>query len=255
MINLYNGDCLEKMRDIPDSSVDIVLADPPYGTTKCAFDKVIPMTQMWTEIIRVVKRNAPILLFSAQPFTTELIVSNRKMFRYEIIWEKTQVAGFLNAKKMPLRTHENICVFYKKLPTYNPQMTTVERNDMGRVRKNGGNAQQYNEYRNDDWFYQEDGLRYPRDVIKFSNWNGALFGKTENATKHPMQKPTALLQYLVTTYSNKGDTVLDFCMGSGSTGVACANVGRSFIGIELDKEYFEIADKRIKAALGEERGE
>ena len=192
-----------------------------------------------------ITNNGAILLFSAQPFTTDLIQSNRKMFRYEIIWKKTLPTGFLNARKMPMRYHENICVFYKHLPTYNPIMRKVDRNDIGRVRTNGGKAQQYNEFRKEDWAYTETGERYPSDVIEFSNWNGALFGNTENATKHPTQKPIELLEYLIHTYTNEGDTVLDNCMGSGSTGMACINTGRNFIGMELDENYFCIAKNRI----------
>ena len=248
MPKLMQGDCIELMKDIPSSSIDLVLTDPPYGTTQIEWDKPLDWDEIWKEIKRITKPNAAIILFSSQPFTTDLIQSNRKMFRYEIIWEKTLPSGFLNAKRMPLRTHENILVFYKKLPTYNPQKTKAERSDVGRERRNSGRANQYNEFRNDDWRWVEDGTRYPTDVIKCSNWNGALFGKTDKATKHPTQKPVALIEYLIRTYTNEGETVLDFTMGSGSTGVACINTNRSFIGIELDAGYFKIAEKRIADA-------
>lgn len=170
------------------------------------------------------------------------------MWRYDIVWEKTQPTGFLNAKKMPLRAHEVICVFYQKLPTYNPMMRKAERNDIGRVRRNSGAAQQYNEFRKDDWTWTETGERYPTDVVRFSNWNGALFGNTEKTIKHPTAKPVPLLEYLIRTYTNPGETVLDCCMGSGSTGVAAVNTGRDFIGIELDQQYFQIAQERIERA-------
>lgn len=199
---------------------------------------------------RICKPNAAIILFSAQPFTTDLINSNRKEFRYEIIWQKTQPLGFLNANKMPLKAHENICVWYKKLPTYNPIKHASSGNGIGRVRtKKADRAIHYGHVTEQD--YKDDGTRYPHDVIQFSNWNGALFGKTDKAVKHPTTKPVLLLEYLIKTYSNEGDTVLDNCMGSGSTGVACVNTGRNFIGIELDYHYFEVAQERIAKAIAE----
>ena len=197
---------------------------------------------------RVCKDHASILLFSIQPFTSDLIDSNRKMFRYEIIWEKTQKTGFYNANRMPLKAHENILIFYRKLPTYNPIKTIVERKDIGRVRnKKADRCVLYGHVEAQD--YMETGERYPTDVIHFSNWNGALFGNTDKATKHPTQKPVPVLEYLIKTYTNEGDTVLDFCMGSGSTGVACVNTNRDFIGIELDDHYFQVAKERIETAV------
>ena len=247
MINLLQGDCLELMKDIPDKSVDLVLCDPPYGTTHCEWDKPIDLVGMWGGYHRICKPNAAIILFSAQPFTTDLINSNRKEFRYEIIWEKTQKTGFYNANKMPLKAHEIILVFYKKLPSYNPQKYIVEREDIGRVRnKKADRCVLYGHVNAQDWV--ETGERYPHDVIHFSNWNGALFGKTDKATKHPTQKPIPLLEYLIKTYTNEGDTVLDNCMGSGSTGVACVNLNRNFIGMELKGEYFQIAKDRVHEA-------
>lgn len=250
-MELLNGDCLEVMKSIPDKSVDMVLCDLPYGTTACKWDNVIPFEPMWEQYDRITKKNAAILLFSAQPFTTDLICSNRKNFRYEIIWQKTQASGFLNANKMPLRAHENILVFYKNLPTYNPIKTSVNRKDIGRAKKtNLLRSQQYGiEMMHTIWV--ETGLRYPTDVIKFSNWNGSLFGKNFSHVKHPTAKPVDLLEYLIKSYSNPGDTILDNCMGSGSTGVACVNTNRDFIGIELDDNYFSIAKDRIEAALKE----
>ena len=170
------------------------------------------------------------------------------MFRYEIIWEKTQKTGFYNANRMPLKAHENILIFYRKLPTYNPIKTIVERKDIGRVRnKKADRCVLYGHVEAQD--YMETGERYPTDVIHFSNWNGALFGNTDKATKHPTQKPVPVLEYLIKTYTNEGDTVLDFCMGSGSTGVACVNTNRDFIGIELDDHYFQVAKERIETAV------
>ena len=247
-MQLIHGDCLEKMKEIPDKSIDMILCDLPYGVTKVKWDTVIPFEPLWEQYERIIKPNGAIVLFSTQPFTTDLICSNRKMFRYEIVWEKTQKTGFYNANKMPLKGHENILVFYKSLPTYNPQKYAVKRKDVGRVRnKKADRCVLYGHVEAQDWV--ETGQRYPHDVIHFSNWNGALFGKTEKAAKHPTQKPVTVLEYLIKTYTNEGDTVLDNCMGSGSTGVACVNTGRDFIGIELDDNYFQIAEKRINDAM------
>lgn len=244
-ISLLNGDCLELLPQVETKSVDIILCDLPYGTTEIAWDKVIPFEPLWEQYKRIIKDNGAIVLFSAQPFTTDLINSNRKMFRYEIIWEKTTPSGFLNANKMPLRTHENIVVFYKKLPTYNPIYSIVKRNDIGRVRQAKEiRSKQYRDMGGVDWI--ETGKRFPTDVIKFSNWNGVSFGKScKDATKHPTQKPVDLCEYLIRTYTNPGDTVLDNCMGSGTTGVACVNTERNFIGIEINEDYFSLAEKRI----------
>lgn len=178
-------------------------------------------------------------------------MSNKKYFRYEIIWEKVSPGGFLNANKMPMRNHENILVFYKKLPKYTPIKTLIpqdKRDKLGRKRKGSGYRPSgiYGADKGHEWI--EDGTRYPTDVIRFSNQNGAFFGNTQNAVKHPAQKPIPLLEYLIKTYTNKGDLVLDNCMGSGSPGVACVNTGRDFIGIELNERYFDIACQRIEQA-------
>lgn len=255
MIDLRQGDCLKIMKSIPDGSVDLVLTDPPYGITKCVWDKVVDFELMWQEIRRISKQNAALVFFSAQPFTTDLINSNRKMFRYEIIWEKAQKTGFYNAHKAPLRCHENILVFYQRPPTYNPQKHhSGKLREIGHSRRNsdfkktnGNFVGKVSAEAAENWEYIDDGTRFPADVVKFSNWNGALFGNTQKATKHPTQKPVDLLEYLVRTYTNEGDTVLDCFMGSGSTGVACANTGRKFIGIEMDKHYFSVAKERIEA--------
>lgn len=252
-IELLQGDCMKLMDDIPDKSIDLILCDMPYGITNLEFDKQsLPLDELWKHYNRIIKDNAAILLFSAQPFTTDLICSNRKMFRYEIIWKKTLSTGFLNAKKMPMRAHENICVFYKHLPTYHPQMQILSENE---IKQKGlqigqkrvvekGICKQYGKYKKDG--YIEKGTRYPSDIIEFSNWNGVIFGNTKNATKHPTQKPIPLLEYLINTYSNEQDVVLDNCMGSGSNGIACINTNRKFIGIEINKSYFDIAKRRIE---------
>jgi site-specific DNA-methyltransferase (adenine-specific) len=244
-IDLRLGNCLDIMQEIPDKSIDLILCDPPYGTTAIAWDKPLAFGPLWDAYERIIKDNGAILIFSSQPFTTDLINSNRRLFKYEIIWKKTTPSGFLNANKAPLRAHENICVFYKKLPTYNPIKFKVERNDLGRVRHvKGIRAKQYRDMGGVDW--TETGERFPLDVIEYSNWNGVSFGKKrQDHSKHPTQKPVDLCEYLIRTYSNPGHTVLDNCMGSGSTGVACVKTGRNFIGIELRDIYFCMAQNRI----------
>lgn len=236
---LLQGDCLEVMKDIPKGSIDMILCDLPYGTTHCKWDCAIPLDKLWEQYKRVIKYNGAIVLFSTQPFTSELIVSNRSMYRYEWIWHKTQPTGFLNAKKMPLRAHENIEVFYKGPPVYNPQFTHGHRrktavNRYERVAD--GNGIYGRECRNTEY---DSTDRYPVDVQKF--------GTGDKAKRlHVTQKPVNLLEYLICTYTRPGETVLDNCMGSGSTGVACLNTGREFIGIELDPKYYQIARERIE---------
>ena len=236
MINLLQGDCLELMKNVPDKSIDMVLCDLPYGTTRCKWDSIIPFEPLWEQYNRIIKDNGAIVLFSQMPFTAVLVMSNLKMFRYEWIAEKSMATGFLNAKRMPLKCHENICVFYKKLPTYNPQMTkgkpyNIKRRDCGAHYLGGiENIEIKNE-----------GTRCPRDVLK-DLWKPYC---GEGKSFHPTQKPVPLLEYLIKTYTNEGETVLDNCMGSGSTGVACVNMNRNFIGIELDENYFKIAKERI----------
>lgn len=236
---LLQGDCLELMNWIPDSSIDMVLSDLPYGTTRCRWDAPINLQELWEQYRRVVKENGAIALFSAQPFTTELISSNKAMYRYEWIWRKTQPSGFMNAKKMPLRTHENIEIFYRKPPTYNPQMTHGHQRKTATAygtRESDGSSCYGREERN----YTYDSTdRYPVDVLQYSTGDKAK-------RLHPTQKPVDLLEYLVKTYTNPGETVLDNCMGAGSTGVACLNTGREFVGIELDPEYYQIAKERIE---------
>ena len=233
-MKLKCGDCLEIMKDIPDKSIDMILCDLPYGTTKNKWDSIIPLNELWGGYERIIKDNSVIVLFSQMPFTAELVHSNLKLFRYEWIWEKDNGTGFLNAKKMPLKKHENILVFYKKLPTYNPQMRTGFKPYKC---KQGRHSTNYGLYEQGH-ITESNGERYPIDIIEFKKDTGL----------HPTQKPVALLEYLIKTYTNEGDVVLDNCMGSGSTGVACLNTNRNFIGIELDEKYFEIAKKRIENA-------
>lgn len=237
-IKLHNADCLDILPQITDKSVDLILCDLPYGITQNKWDSVIPLDRLWAQYNRVIKDNGAILLFGQSLFTVKLISSNEKMYRYTIIWEKTKAGGFLNAKKMPLQAHEDIAVFYRKLPTYNPQFTEGKpfKGKGGSQDGSDSNYSAYGSHRNDN-----PGVRYPRSVVKFSNPN--------NGSLHPTQKPIDLLEYLIKTYSNEGDTVLDSTMGVGSTGVAAANLGRNFIGIELEEKYFTIATERINNVL------
>ena len=243
MTNLMHGDCLDLMKNIADKSVDMVLCDLPYGTTQNKWDSVIPFEPLWEQYFRVCKENAAIILFSQMPFTAKLYMSNPKYFRYEWIWNKKLSTGFLNANKMPLKQHENILVFYKKLPTYNPVMET-----RGRVRSKGTGGKDSTNYRKGIGRVEhKNNTYYPTSIIAFSN--------ADNAKKvHPTQKPVELLEYLIKTYTNGNETVLDNCMGSGSTGVACLNTNRNFIGIEKDDKYFEIAKKRIEQTEKEKAG-
>lgn len=235
MINLMHGDCLELMKSIPDKSVDMILTDPPYGTTACKWDSVIDFKLMWEQLNRIIKDNGAIVLMSAQPFTSFLVCSNAEMFRYEIIWDKPAGTGFLNAKKMPMKNHENILIFYKRLPTYNPQMTHGHKRKISKNKVNKSEC-----YGKSDVSCNYDSTsRYPRSVQTFSS-------DKQKESMHPTQKPVSLMEWLIKTYSNKHDTVLDFTMGSGSTGIACLNTNRNFIGIEKDDKYFEIAKNRIE---------
>lgn len=241
MIHLLHGDCLELMKDIPDGSVDMVLADPPYGTTSCKWDSVIPFEPMWEQLLRVTKDNAAIVMTAVQPFTSALGFSNISMLKYSWIWRKSRATGHLNAKKMPMKDCEDILVFYKKLPTYNPQgledcdltlMNSKSHSLRGKETDPTTVVTGGIEYKE----YKQTKTNYPRQLLEFAS---------EGNTVHGSQKPVALLEYLIRTYTNKNDTVLDFAMGSGSTGVACVNTERSFIGIEIDSHYFEIATERI----------
>lgn len=244
-IELYNEDCLKTLKRIQTGSVDLILQDPPYGALDLNWDNPVDYNIMFSEWFRVLKENGVILIFSQQPYATDVICACRKSFRYEIIWEKTQKLGFVNANKMPLKGHENILVFYKKLPVYNPQKVKVQREDIGRVRKQDkGRYKGYSEM--GECTYVEDGFRHPSTVIKFSNWNGALFGNNNNATIHPTQKPIDLFRWLIKSYSNENDLVFDGYSGSGTTAAACLKEKRRFIGSELSKEYFDLSVKRLE---------
>ena len=242
MIDLRQGDCLELMKDIPDKSIDMILCDLPYGTTQNKWDSVIPLEPLWEQYKRIIKDNGVIVLTSQGIFTAKLILSNEKWFKYKWVWEKSKATNFLNAKKQPLRKHEDICVFYNKQPKYNPQMTEGEPYDKG-IRKNQltGSYGEFNPVH-----VKSEGKRYPTDVVYFKT------AESEGKVYHSTQKPVALLEYLIKTYTNEGELVLDSCMGSGSTGVACLNTNRKFIGIELDENYFNIAKERIENHKKEE---
>ena len=238
VIRLIQGDCLEVMKEIPDKSVDMILCDLPYGTTRNKWDSIIPLAPLWEQYERVIKDNGAIVLTAQTPFDKVLGVSNLKMLKYEWIWEKDRASGHLNAKKMPMKAHENILVFYKKLPKYNPQMTKGHKpsNKSGKRKKETSN---YGEFKS--LVTGGQTTRYPRSVLKFDVFN------SQHNQVHPTQKPVPLFEYLIKTYTNEGEIVLDNCMGSGTTGVACVNTNRDFIGIELDETYFNIAKDRIES--------
>jgi len=239
----YQGDCLEVMKDIPDKSVDLVLTDPPYGTTACKWDSVIDLQLMWEQLKRIIKPNGAIVMTASQPFTTTLISSNMKMFKYCWVWDKHIPRGFQVAKYRPMNRHEDVCVFGNGKIKYNPQM--IERDKPVTV-KNYSKKQKVSS--NDIGKYNDESKSF---TYTHRNPDTIIEGCWEaNAGKvHPTQKPVALMEYLINTYTNEGDLVLDNCMGSGTTGVACKNLNRNFIGIELDPEYFKIAGKRINENL------
>ena len=233
MSKLIEGDCLEVMKDIPDGSIDMVLVDPPYGTTACKWDSIIDLDLMWKQLKRVIKPNGAIVMMASQPFTTKLISSNYKMFKYCWVWEKNKSTGHLNSKKQPLNSYEEITVFYKKQCTYNPQFG--EGKAYSNNHKEGDEGLCYGKTKGSS--VSNITTRYPRRNIKFNVDIKAEF--------HPTQKPVALMEYLIKTYTNEDETILDFSMGSGTTGVACKNLNRNFIGIELDPGYFKIAQERL----------
>tara|TARA_R110002167_G_scaffold39991_2_gene123432 strand:+ start:85 stop:786 length:702 start_codon:yes stop_codon:yes gene_type:complete len=233
VIDLMQGDCLEKMKGIPSGSIDMVLTDPPYGTTACKWDSVIPFDLMWLELNRIIKPNGAIVLHSSQPFTSALIMSNAKKYRHQWVWNKNNSAGFATAKIRPFAICEDIIVFGLNKVNYYPQMTT------GNMRKKGGYSSSDNYGLKPTVSYNDQ--YYPKNLINISN-------ASQKGKQHPTQKPIELMEYLIKTYTNEGETVLDFTMGSGSTGVAAKNLNRDFIGIELDENYFKIAEKRIGEA-------
>lgn len=241
MIQLHHGDCLEVMQSIPDRSVDLILCDLPYGTTQNKWDAVIPFDQLWLAYERICR--GAIVLTSAQPFTSALVMSNPGDFKYQWVWNKSKVTGVLNAKKQPLRNHEDVLVFYQSQPTYNPQGVVECSIRAGTGVAKGKSSANYGKItQTADGTYEQTATGYPRSVLQVAS---------EGKTVHPTQKPVALMEYLIQTYTNPGEVVLDNCMGSGTTGVACANTGREFIGIERDDVYFKIAEARICRAMAE----
>jgi len=238
MIQIINDDCLNALKDIPDNSIDFILTDPPYGTTACKWDFVIPYEPMWAELKRIRKDNTVISLFGTEPFSSHLRLSNLKEYKYDWIWNKKNISNPQLAKYQPLKQHELISIFYKKFNNYYPIKTDLE------------HTREWKHYKKIEYLnsnsieYVKSGKtkgKYPKTIIEFSNAN-------QKNKVHPTQKPTNLLEYLIKTYTKENEVVLDFTMGSGSTGVACVNTNRNFIGIELDKKYFEIAEKRINEA-------
>ena len=233
-INLMLGDCLQKLKEIPDGTIDLVLSDLPYQTTECDWDSLIDLSLLWPELLRVGKHNAAFVFTAAQPFTSQLVMSMPELFRYDWVWEKGNATGFFNAKLMPLRAHESVLVFYRKLPTYNPQKTSGH--PLKTAKKKVVNSECYGKDISLPSYSSTE--RYPRSVQFFSS-------DKQKANYHPTQKPVSLMQYLIRTYSNVGEVVLDVTMGSGTTGVAALAENRRFIGIEKEQKYFDIARLRI----------
>lgn len=235
---IYNEDCLIGMDKIKDKSIDMILCDLPYGTTQCKWDVIIPFEDLWKQYERIVKDNGAIVLTAAQPFTSLLIASNIKLFKYNWVWEKSKATGFLNAKKRPLVAHEDVLVFAKKQTKYNPQMVQGEPYDKGEILRA---TDVYGKQRKTA-SENKTGLRYPRTVQYFKT------AESEGRkTYHPTQKPVALFEYLIKTYTDENDIVLDNCMGAGTTAIACRNLNRKYIGFEKDKKYFDIIMERLKS--------
>ena len=239
-INLMNGNCLELMEDLLDKSIDMILCDLPYQRTQNKWDTILPYDKMWEQYNRIIKDNGCIALFCDGLFMAELMLSNKKMWRYNLVWDKVLPSGFLNANRQPMRSHEEIAIFYKKQPTYNPQMTEGQQNHSKGKPKDFEN----NNYGEHKWVDNNEKLgnmKHPKSIVSIS--------KPHPSTMiHPTQKPVELLEWLIKTYTNEGDVVLDNCMGSGSTGVACVNTNRGFYGIELENTYYHLAEHRIKEA-------
>ena len=237
---LWNGDCLELMKDIQDKSIDMILCDLPYGTTSCKWDVIIPFESLWEQYNRIIKDNGAVLLFGSEPFSSYLRMSNIKNYKYDWKWDKVVGSNFVQAKKQPLRIYEDICVFYKKQPTYNPQMTERDKKNERPANKIAMNNIMNMKSVECPTYGKK---KYPVNKIEYNRLSGEL-----NSSKilHPCQKPITILEYLIKTYTTDGEVILDNCMGVGSTGIAALNLHRKFIGIELDEKYFEIAKKRIQ---------
>ncbi len=239
-IELYNGDCLQVMDELIAKGivVDAIITDPPYGTTACKWDSVIPFDEMWLRLNKLIKPNGAIVLFGSEPFSSALRMSNIKHYKYDWIWEKTKAGNFAQCRKNPMKYHENILVFYKNFPTFNLINLKKIDNPVLSSRKNKGANLGHVSNGDNEYYQKETGFH--RSILKFSNKSGKGY------SFHPTQKPVALMEYLIKTYTNENELVLDFTMGSGTTGVACRNLNRKFIGIEMDDKYFEIAKHRIK---------
>ena len=234
---IYNMDCLEGMKAIPDKSIDLILCDLPYGTTACSWDNIIPFEPLWEQYERIIKDNGAVVLTASQPFSSALVMSNPKLFRYEWVWDKKNPTNFAMAKKQPLKYHETILVFAKKQTEYYPIKWRGKPNHKQGLLKNDQQSEVYGKIkRTKD---NLSGMKYPRSIIEISK-------HSSQGGLHPTQKPVALFEYLVKTYTNEGDVVLDNCMGSGTTAIACLNTNRKYIGFEIDEDYFETANKRIK---------
>lgn len=240
---IYNEDCLEGMKRIPDKSIDCIICDLPYGTTSCKWDKIIPFEKLWEQYNRIIKDNGAICLFAIEPFASYLRLSNINYYKYDWIWDKKHPTGQLNAKKQPLRQHELVCIFYRKQCTYNPIMHTnrLSRSFVGKIRKSNKMSDNYGQQYDYISNIHNNSKSYPRSIITQT----AVIGNSSEKVAHPTQKPVALIEYLIKTYSNEGETILDNCMGSGTTAIACINTKRNYIGFEIDKEYHELSVKRI----------
>lgn len=247
MNKIIQGDCLEVMKDIDDKSIDMILCDLPYGTTACKWDTIIPFEPLWEQYHRIIKDNGAIVLTASQPFTTKLIESNLKLFRYELIWEKSNPSNIALANKQPLKYHENICVFYKKQPIYNKQFIKRESPRIKQAQKNNYKFHNSQSEQTELKYIEVDSNKYnselknPSSILKFNS----LRPNAKEFVNHPTQKPVALFEYLIKTYTNEGDLVLDNCAGSGTTGVACKNLNRNYILIEKEPEYIKIIKARL----------
>lgn len=237
---IYNEDCLIGMDRIPDKSIDMILCDLPYGTTQCSWDTIIPFDKLWLQYERVIKDNGAIVLTGAEPFSSLLRTSNLRLYKYDWIWDKVKGTGFLNAKLQPMRNHEVVSIFYKKQPIYNPQMTSGHEKKKS-FRAKHHQTEVYGEMKNDYLYESTD--RYPRSIQVFST-------DTQNSSIHPTQKPVALFEYLIKTYTNQGGVVLDNCIGSGTTAIACIITERNYIGFEKDEVHYNASIKRIREFKG-----
>jgi DNA modification methylase len=237
---LILGECIEEMKKLEKESIDMILCDLPYGTTQCSWDSIIPFKDLWEQYERIIKSNGAIILTAAQPFTSSLVMSNTKLFRYSLVWEKSKSTGYLNSKKMPMRAHEDILVFYKKLPTYNPQMVQGVPYDKGVAHRP---TEVYREQKGEIHVKNENGLRYPRSVQYFKT------AESEGKVYHPTQKPIKMFEWLIKTFSNENDVVLDNCLGAGTTAIAALRTNRKYVGIEISEEYYNISKERLSMEL------